>query len=158
MTADRLWGGRDPEHQRECRNSEAVNIWLCLQRLLHQICSWTQMTWMLSVSVLSTETAWGSWTHLVWSHGLQSVHPAMFLSQILQMMSPQPVWLMALCVCVSVCDDDVFFFFKRPRLLMASHRTVVSSNVHQLHDYLWLKIDYSHLISVPTTPLDNSPL
>lgn len=39
-------------------------------------------------------------------------------------------------VCVSVCDDDVFFFFKWPRLLMASHQTVVCSNVHQLHDYL----------------------
>lgn len=41
---------------------------------------------------------------------------------------------------------------------MASHQTVVFRNVRQLRDYLWLKINYSHLIRVPTTPLDNSPL
>ncbi len=39
--------------------SEAVNIWVCLLSSLQQICSSTQMTWMLFVLVSSTETGWG---------------------------------------------------------------------------------------------------
>lgn len=62
-----------------------------------------------------------------------------------------------LCVCVCLWWWCIFFF-KWPCLLMASHRTVVFLNVHQLHDYLWVKINYSYLIRVPTTPLHNSPL
>lgn len=156
MTVDRLWGGGDPERQRECCNSEAVNIWRCLQRLLHQICSWTQMTWMLSSPRKRLEEA----GPILCGHMACRVSTPLCFSPgfFRWFLYGQCDWWPCVCVCVSVCDDDVFFFFKWPRLLMASHRTVVCSNVHQLHDCLWLKINYSHLIRVPTTPLDNSPL
>lgn len=51
---------------------EPVNIWVCLLRLLHQICPSARIARMLFVSVTSTGTVLGRVIHLLWSDGLQS--------------------------------------------------------------------------------------